>query len=246
MAAIHEQILTALAQAPAGLSMAELRGVLGLDVGDQEQLGRRLRDLYKTNDIRKNRAGQVTRYVLLGPKAITAAAAGAVDRKTRFRVLLRDGGRCQMCGLQAKDAERPLQIDHRIPQSWDGTSDDDNLWTLCEPCNQGKRDFFETITDPDVRAALQHPQIHMRIGELLKAKAGAWVPKSQLLLVAWTHEDWEKRMRELRSIGWDYESRRRNENGRVRTDFRLTSWEPWPENIAGTIRANESKRREAR
>lgn len=33
-----------------------------------------------------------------------------------------------------------LEVDHMQPVSKGGTNDEENLWTLCKPCNQGKRD----------------------------------------------------------------------------------------------------------
>jgi hypothetical protein len=59
--------------------------------------------------------------------------------KLRFRVLKRDGYRCQLCGATAQDGVR-LEIDHKVPRAKGGSSELVNLWTLCFPCNRGKRD----------------------------------------------------------------------------------------------------------
>ena len=63
--------------------------------------------------------------------------ARAISASVRFRVLRRDGYRCQMCGRSADDGVR-LHVDHKVPVAKGGGGDDANLWTLCEPCNLGK------------------------------------------------------------------------------------------------------------
>jgi rubredoxin len=55
----------------------------------------------------------------------------------RFEILKRDGYRCQMCGVTAKDGAT-LEIDHIYPISKGGTNDPSNLQVLCRDCNAGK------------------------------------------------------------------------------------------------------------
>jgi len=57
----------------------------------------------------------------------------------RFRILKRDGYRCQLCGRNAQDGIK-LEVDHKYPRSKGGTDDESNLWVLCFDCNRGKRD----------------------------------------------------------------------------------------------------------
>lgn len=64
-----------------------------------------------------------------------------IKRSKRFRILKRDGFRCQLCGRKANEDDGiELHIDHKMPISKGGTDDDDNLWTLCNDCNLGKSD----------------------------------------------------------------------------------------------------------
>lgn len=63
-------------------------------------------------------------------------AARAISYAQRTRILERDGFRCRRCGTGPQD-ER-LVVDHVVPVVLGGGSDDSNLQTLCEPCNQGK------------------------------------------------------------------------------------------------------------
>lgn len=62
----------------------------------------------------------------------------ALSVRVRFEVFKRDGFRCRYCGAGALDD--PLEIDHVIPVSEDGTNDPANLVTACWACNSGKRD----------------------------------------------------------------------------------------------------------
>jgi hypothetical protein len=51
----------------------------------------------------------------------------------RTRVMERDAYRCRYCG-----GHEQLSIDHIVPRSAGGSSDDDNLQVLCVPCNARK------------------------------------------------------------------------------------------------------------
>jgi HNH endonuclease len=55
----------------------------------------------------------------------------------RSKVLARDNYRCQHCGISAA-LGAVLHVDHITPISKGGTSDTDNLQTLCQDCNLGK------------------------------------------------------------------------------------------------------------
>jgi len=56
----------------------------------------------------------------------------------RYNILKRDGFQCVLCG--ASGAKSKLEIDHIIPVSKNGCSNESNLRTLCFNCNRGKRD----------------------------------------------------------------------------------------------------------
>ena len=66
--------------------------------------------------------------------------AGVTDRYSdqpvtepqRRRILSRDGS-CQTCG-----SSEDLQVDHVVPRTAGGSSDDENLQALCRPCNVRK------------------------------------------------------------------------------------------------------------
>jgi len=63
------------------------------------------------------------------------------DRMKRLRefVWLRDGYRCQYCGVSVA-ALGEATADHIIPSSLGGEDVADNLRTACRPCNSTKKD----------------------------------------------------------------------------------------------------------
>lgn len=57
------------------------------------------------------------------------------------RILERDNYTCQQCGNSVyKEPNLLLEIDHIIPVSKGGTSEPQNLQTLCWRCNRSKSD----------------------------------------------------------------------------------------------------------
>lgn len=60
----------------------------------------------------------------------------------RYDVMRRDGFRCQLCGMTAKDGIK-LHVDHIVAVSKGGKTEPSNLRTLCERCNLGKSDKTE-------------------------------------------------------------------------------------------------------
>lgn len=62
-------------------------------------------------------------------------ARSKVTAKLRLQIFARDGHRCVQCGAQP-----PLELDHIMPVSRGGSSEPENLQSLCVPCNRAKRD----------------------------------------------------------------------------------------------------------
>ncbi len=232
---------------PQGLSINEIRDRLNLTT-EQQELGRRMRELVAAGNVTRLTERKPTRYVF--KQAISTVPATPVQRVSttqRARILWRAQNRCEMCGRTVAVDGITLHIDHKIPQSWGGSSEDDNLWALCSTCNEGKRNFFATIHDPRVQQAMLDPRVHVRLGELLKTFEGEPVPAQYMELVAYTHDDWQKRLRELRELGWQYHfTKQQDETGRVRVYFILDHWEPWPDDPAAAIRAVERQKGKAR
>lgn len=233
------------------LTMLEIRDALQVELGPQEQLDRRRRTLNQHFVIEKVTGGAETRYRLAARKPETASEDAGISERVRAEVL--QHGRCAMCGRTVAEHQVVLQVDHRMPQAWGGSSAPENLQALCEECNRGKKDHFRTLDEygPRIREAAQHDEPHRRIGELLKAFHPDEVRSDILEMVAHQgqyQEDWHKRLRELRELGWDYRVRReRDGSGRVRSFYRLVKWTPWPDgSIRSEISRRERQRRSAR
>jgi 5-methylcytosine-specific restriction endonuclease McrA len=224
----------------APLTMVELRQTFGKRHGDQAHLDRRLRAMRKLFNVEKRRsAGERSpRYVLTGRLDAHLEPDPGISRRVRAEVLRL--GRCAMCGRSPTHHGAVLVVDHKVPRDWGGhPTAIENLQPLCEDCNAGKKAYFASLDEfgPAIAQAAAHEEVHRRLGELLLAVSPGEVRSDTLELVAnlpEAQEDWHKRLRELREIGWNYKYRRQREDGRVRTYYRLTKHVPWPE---GSIRA---------
>ena len=228
-------------------TMVEISDHLAIVTGKgASQRGRRVRDLYPLFHIEKA-PGREPRYVLRARKT-PLPVDKPLDRKTRARVL--QPQRCAMCGKTPLDDGVELVVDHKLPREWGGTNDIENLQPLCEDCNGGKKDHFRTYDKfvDEIRQAATHDEPQRRIGELFLAFGNdRWIRSDLLEIVASAkeyQEDWQRRMRDLRFIGWDYRFRKAREGGRVRTYYQLVKFAPWPENIVTAIRAEATRRGE--
>ncbi len=63
---------------------------------------------------------------------------GDISKSLRIDILNRDSYTCQTCGAKAPEVR--LHIDHKIPRSKGGLTEQSNLWVMCEDCNLGKSD----------------------------------------------------------------------------------------------------------
>jgi 5-methylcytosine-specific restriction endonuclease McrA/predicted transcriptional regulator len=236
---VGRRIYEELFSAPGGLDINELKARIPEFAG-QMHFDRRLRDLDKPFILERKRAGN--RFIYrLGGRREQEHETSRISQKLRASILFRDGSRCQMCGASPqRSPDVTLEIDHKAPLHLGGSNDEDNLWTLCKPCNEGKRAFFSSADEyaEQIRAAIVHPEVHRRIGTLLQAfGTGREIPSYLLEMVASAQqyqEDWHRRLRELRDLGWDYEVTKRKEGRRFVTYYRLTRDGGWPK--AGTIR----------
>jgi 5-methylcytosine-specific restriction endonuclease McrA len=220
------------------LTMRQIRDRVG-EIGDNEQLDRRRRALnrhFLIERIRRprsdGRVGNETAYRLVATKPDLQGIDGAISERDRAFVLRH--GRCAMCGRTPLEDGVKLQIDHRVPQEWGGDNSLENLQPLCEECNRGKKNLFASLRPyaDAIKNAMAHDMPQVRAGEFLKAVHPEWVRSEVLdIVVSPPHdfqEDWQRRVREIRDVGWDYETKRRRENNRVRSYYRLTRSVSWP------------------
>lgn len=241
--ALHLQIVELLKTHPEGLTSGEIRAKLNLDPADQAQLDRRRRELYVWYEIRKaKRSGQHI-YIFIGERD-TPRHAGAVPAPLRAQIKLAAHGRCQMCGKTVERHGIVLVVDHKVPQDWGGSNDPSNLWAICEECNAEKKNYFSAQDAELMRAVMRHESIHVRLGETLKRLVT--VPASILSLVG-GQSDWMKRTRDLRYLGWNFETfRKRLPSGKVEAVYRLLQHQDWPEEPSREVRRIEAERAAAK
>jgi hypothetical protein len=229
-------------------TMAEVRLFMADALGEpQEHIDRRLRELRRYFKIpAEAQSTGPPKYVLRGWAENRSSEDLPISTRLRAQVL--SPQRCAQCGRTPLQHGVVLVVDHKVPRSWGGGNELENLQPLCEDCNHGKRDYFQTYEAhaEQIREAVNYDEPQKRIGELLKAFKGGWVRTDLLAIVASAkefQEDWQRRLRDLRFLGWDYEfQRRHNEGARVWTYYRVTKFAPWPENIREAITKEEARR----
>ncbi|MEV7962026.1 HNH endonuclease [Oerskovia paurometabola] len=219
------------------------RGIAPADQeGGRSQIDRRVRDLYVHFVVAKVRekGERSPRYKLVGWESRRKISKNiGISGGVRARVLAPQ--RCAMCGRTPVDHHVVLVVDHKVPQAWGGTNELENLQPLCEECNGGKQAWFASYDQfsDEIRLAMSHSEPQRRIGELLKAFRGELVPGDLLGVVASQgayQEDWQKRLRELRELGWVIKHKNvhvRNGSRRVVSHYGLEHFEPWGE---GSVR----------
>ncbi|MGH8574937.1 MAG: HNH endonuclease signature motif containing protein, partial [Gammaproteobacteria bacterium] len=232
-------------------SRAEAQFYLRTAFNDDVDLDRSLAELSAHFVVTGTRDGQEIRYRLVG----WIAHPQPVDDPPISDRLLAEvlaPQRCAQCGRTPLKHGVELEVDYRLPPNWGGTADPDNLQPLCLRCKRGKQQYMQVHAAhaDKIRHAASYDEPQRRIGELLKAFKGEWVRTDLLSMVASAkeyQEDWQRRLRDLRYLGWKIKPQKRYHEGvRVWTYYRLVQSQPWPANIHATIRAEERRRRQAR
>lgn len=227
------------------LNIAQIREKLGLEAGEQSDLGRRTRDLDQWFVVERTGHGSSTVYVLTGMRLEPLASRG-ISKKERALVL--SDGRCAYCGRSPLKHGVELHVDHKIPLDWGGSNERDNLQPLCSECNEGKKNLWADYDQykDKIQGIISHENPYKRIGELLKAFNGEPVPDDLIEMVAKTgqyQKDWTRRLRELKDLGWKYSYEKKKIGGRFRTFYTLEHHEPWPEDIRAVITQREAQRK---
>lgn len=244
---VANAILDLLRAHPAGLDIDEIKAKLGVGA-EQMHLDRRLRSLRKYYDVPGKQVGG--RYVYtLGERKLTETDSGVISGRLRSEALNLAKGRCQMCGKTVADDGIKLQIDHKVPQTWGGLTVIENLWAICEMCNNGKRDHFKSYDPAEMAALLAYGSVHERIAHLLKLHMGTPVDSNVIEFVANAterQEDWQKRLRDLRYpvIGLEITSGRyKTPQGFTRSTYTLHNWRDLPPDHRQLIRDWENPRK---
>ncbi|MCP3400395.1 HNH endonuclease [Bradyrhizobium sp. CCGB20] len=244
---IHKKIVELLKEHADGLTIYELRKHLPEDIGVQQHLDKRVRELRYRYDIPLVK----DKYVFKGERTAPVDDAG-ISAKLRAAVLDAAHGRCQMCGRTIADDGIKLQADHKIPRNWGGKTEMDNLWAICQLCNGGKRDYFASFDQSEMQKIVSLESVYERISEMLRLHKGKPVPSWMLQFVANINdfqEDWQKRLRELRYPGIDLKiraTRTKTSAGKVESAYILDDWKPLPANHKFIIKEYERTNKKAR
>ena len=242
---IQQQILCILEQHPEGIDIAGIRDEG--NISGHQHLDRRLRDLYPDYVIERIKHGRKTLYKLIGPRPPGEWEYETISKKLRAKILHRDGYRCQMCGRTVKEDHIKLHVDHKLPQDWGGDTSEENLWSLCSACNEGKKDYFKSFDNELMKEVMHYESVHDRIAYLLKSKQDQWVDADIIEFVAnyQDHQtDWRKRLRELRYFDLNIEVTRIKHEKRTISRYKLTNWENLPPDTSKAAREYERQRAE--
>lgn len=243
---IQKAILAALQSHPDGLDIEGIRENIG-DYGTQQHLDRRVRTLDPLFIIERVKQGRSILYRLIGERPDGTWDYENISKTLRAKVLHRDGQRCRMCGRTVKEDDVRLHVDHKIPREWGGKTEEENLWSLCSVCNEGKKSYFASFEPDLMTKILAEQSVHNRIVALLKLKIGEWVDSDLLEFVAnfeSYQDDWQKRLREIRYTGLKIDHRNRKEVKRVKSFYRITELVPLPADITEFARQYERERAE--
>mgnify|MGYP003766267077 CR=1 FL=1 len=218
------------------------------------QTQRRLRAVRTRFEVEAIRDGREVRYRITDWSSVQPAdRAVRISPRLEAQVYALKGSVCAMCGRGPADGVK-LQIDHKLPRSWGGKTEFDNLEPLCSEHNNGKRAFFATL-EPHaavIRKVIDLPTPWERIGEALKlfSTAGRQLPRELLpVLGRESHRgDPARRLRDLRVVlGWEIRANRRRREGSTVVTYELLSWKPWPpEGPGALVRRYERERRRGR
>lgn len=234
-----------------GITRPQLRVLAALEGIDQEQLDRRARDLNKKFIVERRHQGRQVLHHLRGVREDPGADIDdGITGAQRWRVL--EKGKCFGCGKRPDVDDIKLVVDHIIPRHLGGPSEDWNLQPLCEQCNAEKKERFSAYNEhaDKIRRAMSYAEVQRRIGELLLAFGGEPVPADLVQVVASAGEyrnDWERRFRDLRTLGWKVHVRKFKQGNRFTSEYWVEEAQPWPDEPIHLVLARAShKKRKAR
>lgn len=120
-----------------------------------------------------------------------------INQKLRYQVLHRDQSKCRRCGRGPNEGLK-LMVDHKLPVEWGGKTNLDNLWTLCEPCNLGKKHWFNDEDSDQMKKIMTESSGYKRIKKLFELNPNTFVPSIRISIVA-EIQDWPRAVRSIRA-----------------------------------------------
>jgi len=121
-----------------------------------------------------------------------------ISQRLRYKILMRDNGICQRCGAVASDGVK-MHVDHKIPVDMGGDNSEENLWTLCEICNEGKKAFFQDINTEMIADLLRIPSTRRRLIKLFSDNPNVEMDVTFLEIICAGTRDWTRVIRNIRS-----------------------------------------------
>jgi hypothetical protein len=244
---IAQSALSLLRRNPQGLSMRKMRELLGAQE-TQEHFNRRVREIRKYYVLTRQKVSGADVYILGKLKSKPASDSGAISERLRAEIFHAAHKRCEMCGSSIQHDKIKLQIDHRLPQAWGGKTERANLWAICEACNRGKKHFFSSFDDDEMKKVLGYRSVHERLAHMLRLRRKKPVPAYLLQFVANAlnqQEDWQKRLRELRHpvIGLKIDVFKKKGKKGVESFYTLQNWRAFPESYKRKMREYDLARK---
>lgn len=120
-----------------------------------------------------------------------------INERLRYAVLQRDDSRCQRCGRGIKDGVS-LRVDHKLPVDLGGVTTLDNLWTLCEPCNGGKKNLFSDDKEEILKEVYSLNSGYQRLKRYIELNPNIPLPCEKLQVISGVR-DWTRSIRDIRS-----------------------------------------------
>ncbi|PEF48497.1 hypothetical protein CON22_00215 [Bacillus cereus] len=121
----------------------------------------------------------------------------AINDRLRYAVLHRDNSKCQRCGKSVADGVT-LHIDHKTPVDMGGKSTLDNLWTLCEQCNLGKKNLFSDEDNAKMKIVLSQTSGYQRLKVYFELNPNKIITPEKLQIIS-NIRDWPRALRDIRA-----------------------------------------------
>lgn len=170
--------------------------------------------------------------------------AGLITGRRRGDALYKARGSCRNCGRSIEEHNIVLVVVWKLPRELGGRLEQGNLWAICEECNAARKEYFDSGGATWIRDLTKLKSVHVRLGETLLAFKGELVPAQMMEVIA-HQDDWKKRVRELRYLGWEINVfNPKLPNGRVSSFYKLLKSAPWSDDPTRVIRQYERQRAE--
>ena len=151
-----------------------------------------------------------------------------------------------MCGKTPAEDHVKVVLDHKVPRQWGGKTEFSNLEPLCEDCNLGKKAYFSSFVDSEMKQVVALRSVHERLARIFMIKKGEPLASRFLRAIAnygSVQDDWHKRLRELRYVGMHLKlTKKRVPEGYTESFYTLTNDVTLPPNLSRWIARYESDR----